>query len=79
MMHHVVWVAYIKTFKLSSNIQFIPVKCEQQAAGSTTLKEGLAIRYGLQMARQNHLHVDQLECDNKEVVECINRVITPGI
>lgn len=47
--------------------------------GSSTLLEELALRYALEMIRQYHMRVDQIECDNKVVVESINGSITPDI
>lgn len=44
--------------------------------GSSTLLEELALRYALEMIRQYHMRVDQIECDNKVVVESINGSIT---
>lgn len=46
-------------------------KCKVIAKGSSDLLEALAIRYGLQMARQYHLCIDTIECDNSGIVNNI--------
>lgn len=46
-------------------------KNEMRAEGSTTLLEGLAMRYALQMISQYHISVEYVESDNLSLVESV--------
>lgn len=57
----------------------IAAKTEIMADGTTTILEGLAIRYALKMARQYHVNIDIVESDKMSIVNFINGRAEPDI